>query len=151
MARDRDGRPDAHPARVRRPAAEVGRLTTADSGPRDEATRRPPPAPPGPEADLRIDVREGSPVRVRLSGELDLRTAAGLGDRLRPLSSSDVVIECEALRFVDSIGVSTLVRLHHDFQERGGTLCLRGVTGVPRRTLEILGLTETLDIDLREP
>jgi anti-anti-sigma factor len=89
-------------------------------------------------------------VIVRLAGDLDLRTAPALGERLRELVGGDVVVECSGLRFVDSIGVTLLVRMHHEFEARRTTLALRGITGVPQRTLEILGLVETLDIDLRD-
>jgi anti-anti-sigma factor len=156
MARDRDGRHGARSATGRRAAVEIGRLTESErhrvtTGP---ATLRPEPAPEraGLDVDgLEIDIRGEAPVTVRLVGDLDLRTASALDDRLRSVSGVDVVIDCQGLRFVDSMGVSLLVRIHNEFTTRGATLRLRGVSGVPQRTLEILGLTETLDIDLREP
>ena len=96
--------------------------------------------------ELRIEVRGGSPVSVRVAGDLDLRTAPVLADRIDGLGPVDVVIECDDLRFVDSIGVSLLVRMRHEFRAHGRTLVLRGVSGVPRRTLEILGLTDSLGL-----
>jgi anti-anti-sigma factor len=149
MARDRDGRHPARPATGRRAAVEIGRLTELERN--RVAADGPAPLPvPAPEPDgLEIDIRGNAPVVVRLAGDLDLRTASALDDRLRAVSGVDVVIDCEGLRFVDSMGVSLLVRIHNEFTTRGATLRLRGVTGVPQRTLEILGLTETLDIDLR--
>jgi anti-anti-sigma factor len=150
MARDRESRHGARSATGRRAAVEIGRLTQSERHRAGTAT--PPAAPlPPPEPDgLEIDIRGDAPVVVRLAGDLDLRTASALDDRLRAVSGVDVVIDCEGLRFVDSMGVSLLVRIHNEFTTRGATLRLRGVTGVPQRTLEILGLTETLDIDLRE-
>jgi anti-anti-sigma factor len=150
MARDREGRHGARSATGRRAAVEIGRLTESE---RHRAAPGAPVRPPDPSAEpegLEIDIRGDGPVIVRLAGDLDLRTASALDDRLRAVSGVDVVIDCEGLRFVDSMGVSLLVRIHNDFATRGATLRLRGVTGVPQRTLEILGLTETLDIDLRE-
>jgi anti-sigma B factor antagonist len=153
MARDRAGRRDAGPAHGHHAAVEIGRLTgleaTRGSGPDESLTAARAPAPdlPG----LEIDVRGDAPVTVRLTGDLDLHTAPALGERLGDLTEADVVVECEGLRFVDSIGVTQLVRMHQEFRARGASLALRGITGVPQRTLEILGLTETLDIDIREP
>jgi anti-anti-sigma factor len=155
MARDREGRQSARSATGRRAAVEIGRLTErerhrAESGAPTQG-EEPPRERAGLEIDgLEIDIRGESPVTVLLTGDLDLRTASALDDRLRSVSGVDVVIDCEGLRFVDSMGVSLLVRIHNEFTARGSTLRLRGVTGVPQRTLEILGLTETLDIDLRE-
>jgi anti-sigma B factor antagonist len=150
MARDRDGSHDAGPAHGRHAAVEIGRLTGLEQR-GDRRAGEPAPGPvPLPEG-LEIDVRGTGPVTVRLTGDLDLRTAPALGERLRDLSGSDVVVECDGLRFVDSIGVTLLVRMHQEFETRGSSLALRGITGVPQRTLEILGLTETLDIDIREP
>jgi anti-anti-sigma factor len=155
MARDRESRSGARSASGRRAAVEIGRLTRSErhrAGPEGPPLRpEPPPERAGLEIDgLEIDIRGEAPVTVRLTGDLDLRTASALDDRLRTVSGVDVVIDCAGLRFVDSMGVSLLVRIHNEFTTRGATLRLRGVTGVPQRTLEILGLTETLDIDLRE-
>jgi anti-anti-sigma factor len=150
MARDRDGRHGTRSATGRRAAVEIGRLTELERNRRAAGGPAPLPA-PTPDLDgLEIDIRGDAPVVVRLAGDLDLRTASALDERLRTVSGVDVVIDCEGLRFVDSMGVSLLVRIHNEFTTRGATLRLRGVTGVPQRTLEILGLTETLDIDLRE-
>ena len=152
MARDRDGRRDARPSRGRLAAVDIGRLTGADPAPRSGPSAAAAAAPPALDHEgLEIDIRTDDPVTVRLAGDLDLRTAPALGERLRELVGGDVVVECSGLRFVDSIGVTLLVRMHHEFEARGTTLALRGITGVPQRTLEILGLVETLDIDLREP
>src|SRR5690242_619561 len=120
MARDRDGRRDARPARGRLAAVDIGRLTGADPGrPAAAPVVAPAPAPDAP--GLEIDVRGDGPVTVRLIGDLDLQTAPALGQRLRDLAGADVVVECEGLRFVDSIGVTLLVRMHHEFQTRGST------------------------------
>ena len=148
MTKGQGRRPDAGVGAGHHAAAEIGRLAGVEStGRRKDAGAE------GNDArareagrDLRIDVRGGSPVSVRVVGDLDLHTAPILRDRMQELGPVDVVVECDELRFVDSTGVSLLVRMHHDLRSRGRTLRLRGVAGVPRRTLEILGLTETLGL-----
>ena len=148
MTRGQGPRPGPGAAAGHHTAAEIGRLAGVES-----TRRRKDPGVGGDAArardtgrELRIEVRGGSPVSVRVVGDLDLRTAPALRDRIQELGPVDVIVECDELHFVDSTGVSLLVRMHHDLRSRGRTLRLRGVAGVPRRTLEILGLTETLGL-----
>ena len=151
MGTRREGRPDPRAPTGRHAAVEIGRLTGLDPDRRGRDRLAPvpersdPPAPAGHEG-LRIEVRSGPPARVHVAGDLDLHTAAELADRLDELDTGDVIVDCEDLRFVDSIGVSLLVRMHHELRARGRTLSLRNVSGVPKRTLEILGLTEALGV-----
>ena len=118
MTRGQGPRPDPGAAAGHHAAAEIGRLAGGES------TRRPKVPGGGGDAahardagrDLRIEVRSGSPVSVRVVGDLDLHTAPVLRDRIQELGPVDVLVECDELRFVDSTGVSLLVRMHHDLR-----------------------------------
>ncbi|HZP30441.1 MAG TPA: STAS domain-containing protein [Acidimicrobiia bacterium] len=150
MGRRREERTDSAPLGLYT-AVDIGRVAGADP---DRPGPEPEPAPgrrgASAAADdahaLRITVEEGPPVVLHVAGDLDLHTSPQLADRLDAVGEGDVVVDCEHLRFVDSIGVSLLVRIAHELRAEGRTLALRNVSSVPHRTLEILGLTEMLGV-----
>jgi stage II sporulation protein AA (anti-sigma F factor antagonist) len=96
---------------------------------------------------LSIQVTGDAPVVIRLAGELDMATAPALADALSAVDGEDVVVDCDALSFLDSSGISVLVGAHRDGARTGHHLTLRDVGGTPRRSLEICGLTEILALD----
>jgi anti-sigma B factor antagonist len=78
--------------------------------------------------------------RVRVCGELDIRTAAAIeahvffevahtGDRL--------VIDLAALTFIDSTGLRMLVKLNHHELERGRPVTIITGDATTRRVLEL--------------
>jgi anti-anti-sigma factor len=93
---------------------------------------------------MSIDVAVGTPVRMKLSGELDVRTTPILRKALVALSHDDLVIDCRELAFLDSTGISLLAEVHRTRELDGRAMTLRNVSGAARRTLEICGLLETL-------
>jgi anti-sigma B factor antagonist len=96
---------------------------------------------------LTIELSVGSPLYLTLTGDLDLNTVSELRTCLDAWAHADhIIIDCEQLRFLDSTGVSLLVHTYRTFDDHGQKLELHGVTGIPRRTLEILGLTEAIGI-----
>ena len=91
-----------------------------------------------------------STMRVALVGELDAHTAPRFADAVAPgLASGDVrylIVDATELSFMDSSGISELLRLKNFLAERGGSFRLDGAGAIVRRVLEITGLTEILDV-----
>ena len=87
---------------------------------------------------------------VRVTGEVVSATVLALRARLEPLLRTDpvprVVLDLSAVEFVDSSGLSLLVRVHKQLRVGGGALAVV-VTGTPvRRLLEISGLVEVPEV-----
>ena len=82
-----------------------------------------------------------------VSGELDISTAPELEQALEQISLDQcklVVVDLRDLEFMDSTGLSTLVRAHQRLSERGCELTL--VKGPPQvqRLLDLTGVAERL-------
>ena len=88
--------------------------------------------------------REGSAAVIAISGELDLASGPQLEERLQTLDSDVrlVVVDLRRLDFMDSTGLSILVRAHQRLAERDRELCL--VRGAPQvqRLLDLTGVAE---------
>lgn len=78
---------------------------------------------------------------VVLRGELDLATAAGLGDWLLEISGSRVVIDLSELTFMDSSGLAVMIAAKN--QLRDAVVFTRPHPNV-RQVLEITRLTDLL-------
>lgn len=74
---------------------------------------------------------------VTLEGELDLDSAEGLPEWLLEISGSRVVIDLSRLSFMDSSGISAIVRARN---ELGDALVLSRPQPNVRRVLEVTGL-----------
>lgn len=73
-----------------------------------------------------FDPASGEPAYVEISGELDLSNSDGVRMRLDEvaLAAERVVLDLQNLEFLDSTGLSTVVRLGKQLRERNGQLCL---------------------------
>jgi anti-sigma B factor antagonist len=86
-----------------------------------------------------FSVEERNGVRViRLRGELDLATAGKLAEGLSNLEGSVVVIDLSRLTFIDSSGISVLVKEYN----RRGELSLFNPRPNVARVLRIAGLED---------
>jgi anti-sigma B factor antagonist len=86
---------------------------------------------------------EGATVRLRLSGELDIHTAAQLSEHLAPLATQvveAVVVDVSRLTFLDSSGLRAILSARDDLQAAGATLTLEGVGGAVEKVLGATGL-----------
>jgi anti-anti-sigma factor len=84
---------------------------------------------------------------VTVSGELDLATAPQLEavfEALEPARSDRVVIDLEAVTFIDSSGIRALVRAKRRFDGLDASLVLDGVSPAARQVLEISGVLDLL-------
>jgi anti-sigma B factor antagonist len=87
--------------------------------------------------------------RARLVGELDVDTVTRLD---RALAGHDpdggrMVLDLADLYFVDSSGLSALLKLHRRLAEQGACLALRDVRPNVRRTILAMGLHHVFDLE----
>ncbi len=101
------------------------------------------------QSEFRVEVREmdGATV-IMISGELDLATAPALEEELDRAAQSDrhLILDLRELDFMDSTGLSVLVRAHQAAEESGRPLSL--VKGPPQvqRLLSLTGVAERLNV-----
>ena len=95
---------------------------------------------------LSREARNGEGVILAVSGEVDIANAEAFTDEARSLIDGEdgqVALDLENCVFIDSTGIRALVVLAQEQQARGRNLKLSGVTGEPRRVLEVSGLLES--------
>ncbi len=92
---------------------------------------------------LHVDEAAAEPSGVlllRVSGELDLGTIGSLqsavGDRVGP--GVRVLLDLEGLRFCDSTGLGTIIKLHRRLTDLGGVLAL---CAPGQRVLDVLSIS----------
>jgi anti-anti-sigma factor len=84
---------------------------------------------------------------ITLGGELDLASSPALEEQLAKVFRSDtriVVIDLRELDFMDSTGLSILVRAHHSAVEGKRQLVLVNGTPQVQRLLTLTGVTDRL-------
>ena len=97
---------------------------------------------------FRVEVRrQGRAAVIAVVGELDLATGPELEARLHDISSSNtelVVVDLRELEFMDSTGLSIIVRAHQRLTGEGCDLGL--VRGSPQvqRLLDLTGVAERI-------
>jgi anti-anti-sigma factor len=85
---------------------------------------------------------------VMLVGELDMATAPELSEVLESCLAAgppEVIVDLGGLTFVDSSGISVLVRAQQDLIAQGRQLAVRSPRQLVKRVLEIAGLTDYLN------
>jgi len=95
---------------------------------------------------------EDGAVVLALSGELDVITAPDLAlelDELAAEACPRVLLELSGLSFVDSAGVSVLVKARHAAQATGRRLILRNATEQVHQVFSVLGLASWLGYEER--
>ena len=91
------------------------------------------------------DLRAGEECVVTLQGELDLSTAPDLEAGLRRAlegSPGSIMLDLDALTFIDSSGLRVLVAISQEARDRNATLGLRNVPRHAQRVLDITGLSD---------
>jgi anti-sigma B factor antagonist len=93
---------------------------------------------------FRLEVRsQGKATIIAVSGELDLASSPALQEELDRASDSDMmIIDLRELDFMDSTGLSVLVRAHQRAEEQGRRLAM--VKG-PQQVQRLLSLTGVAD------
>lgn len=88
---------------------------------------------------------DGATHRLRLHGELDLASAAGLEERLVAMAGSTVEADLSQVRFIDARGIAALVSARRRIAEAGSQLRVVGATAPVRRVLALVELESILD------
>jgi anti-sigma B factor antagonist len=105
---------------------------------------------PFPASDIEVRVRVARLDRahvVSVTGELDLHGAAALRDALAPLvagSDGDVIVDLDAIAFMDSTALGVLVAATKRLRRQGRELVVATDDPRLRRLLEITGLLRML-------
>lgn len=92
-------------------------------------------------------------VLLRVIGEIDLATVPKLHSALRtslvgPASPTAVRVDLAATSFIDAAGVGALVDAREAARRAGVGFAVDNPTGVVRRLLDILGLTDALHVEV---
>jgi anti-sigma B factor antagonist len=84
----------------------------------------------------------GTERTVLLSGEIDLASAPPVWEALESAidDATRVVVDLSGVRFIDSTGLSLLVRAHRHLRQAGGTFIVRSPSEMAARVLNITGL-----------
>ncbi len=97
-------------------------------------------------AELGIETVPGRTPVLKLSGELDSSNVGRLEATVASVLATPperVVFEMSDLRFMDSAGISVLVRLAAEVQ----TVEIRDPSPIVRRVIEVTGLTGVLQVE----
>lgn len=99
---------------------------------------------------FRVEVRsEGTAAVVVVSGELDLASGPELEQTLEQLAEQPtelLVIDLRAVDFMDSTGLSIIVKAHQRFADAGRQLALVRGTPQVQRLLDLTGVAERLPL-----
>ncbi len=86
---------------------------------------------------------------IAVSGELDLASTPALEEgfaRAEQSGATLLIVDLRALEFIDSTGLGTLIKAHHQAEAAGrGFAVVRGPSQV-QRLLELTGLEERLTV-----
>lgn len=98
---------------------------------------------------FRIETTEGGAAgpRVAVHGELDIATASELERELRArLGRGDVVLDLQAVSFMDSSGLRALLVASREAREAGRRLLVQPGKGQVLRVIEIAQVSEHLEL-----
>jgi anti-sigma B factor antagonist len=102
------------------------------------------------QSNCNVEVREGDRVVVvNVSGELDLASSPALEQELeRPAVASGelIIIDLRGLQFMDSTGLSVLVRAHQRAAQAGQRFAVVKGPQQVQRLLELTGVAERLTL-----
>ncbi len=97
---------------------------------------------------FRVEVRNADATAViSVSGELDLASSPALEEELERVAQSDaqvVIVDLRNLEFMDSTGLSVLVRAHQRAEEDGRRLGLVNGSQQVQRLLTLTGVADRL-------
>lgn len=88
---------------------------------------------------------DGDAIVIVVAGDIDLASAPDLRLECEKAIAAepDVVrLDLGGLTFLDSSGISVLVKAHHDLEEQGASLVLHRLDDRTRRILDVAGLSD---------
>jgi len=97
---------------------------------------------------LEIDSSDDGQLYADLAGELDADNAPTLLRRLTSAyeAPADLLMNIERLEFIDSSGISVLLKVREMVMRSGGTFAVSGPTPTVRRVFDIAGLLEVFGL-----
>jgi anti-sigma B factor antagonist len=102
------------------------------------------------QSEFRVEVRkEDGAIEIVVSGELDLASSPALEEELaRALKSESalVIVDLRELEFMDSTGLSVIVKAHQAAEQAGRRLCLVKGPAQVQRLLNLTGVAERLRV-----
>jgi anti-sigma B factor antagonist len=81
---------------------------------------------------------------VTAVGEVDMASAPRLDDALAAVQGR-VVVDLAGVTFLESMGISVLVRAHNRLREEGGRLTIRNPHENVRFVLKVVGLSDWIE------
>jgi anti-anti-sigma factor len=87
-------------------------------------------------------------VVLTVTGEIDVTTIGALAEALDHAADAApvVVADLTGVTFMDSTGLSTMLRAHHDLVARGGRLALVGAQPSVQRVLDLTGVDTVIPL-----
>lgn len=98
----------------------------------------------------RLEHQDRRPAPFELRGELDLATA---GEVLRQLerygatTTGEVIVDCQSLEFIDSAGLSALIKMQAELDQTGRAVVLVNLSRGTGRVFEISGVDQFFRIE----
>jgi len=92
--------------------------------------------------------------RFPLRGEVDVMTAPHLRRQLLTFvntTTGDVVVDCDGLDFIDSMGIAALLSARRVLHVQGRDMHIVNLRGIARQATDALGLTEIFTLSDLEP
>jgi anti-sigma B factor antagonist len=97
------------------------------------------------------DAAGTGPVTLNLEGDIDVSVADQLATEsasaLDAAESSELVVDMQNVKFIDSTGLGALVRLRKNAAARGVSLRLRNVPPQTLRVMQLTALDQSFDIE----
>ena len=104
--------------------------------------------------EVRTDTGQDGVTVVTVAGEVDMTVSPQFEQTLLDAAGAGgappVVVDLEAVRFLDSSGVHALVKGYHAANNAGGSLVVRNATGVVARVLYITGVAGALGLPVED-
>lgn len=94
--------------------------------------------------------RAGDEIVVTVAGEIDIATAPELWERLEEeilTGPQRIVLDLADAGFIDSTGLTVLIRAHKRLGAAGANLVLRSPTAPVARVLAVSGLDQVIDME----
>ncbi len=94
-------------------------------------------------------MENGNSVDVKIIGRLDTIAAADLNKAIEPYLNTKEInmqIDCQEMNYIASSGLRTLLTLHKELHNGGGSLVISGVQPTVMQVLQMTGFDTFLNI-----
>ena len=91
--------------------------------------------------------------RFPVTGDVDLSNCGELQDKLLVVvntTNDDLLLDCTDLQFIDSTGVGVFMHTRQLLEIQGRGFRVENLNGMARRAIDVLGLTDLLEIPASE-